>query len=171
MSNDLNTVTSQGLLHKASKLRVVDTPEGELALHQADGQWLQPVHVVLAFPLSCPQQGLAIVDEYSKEQLWLDTLGELDADSQAVVQAYLQRRDYRPRITRIVGVNSFATPSVWQVETDHGPCKFELPGEESIRRLSGQRLVLNHANGMQFLIEDLSALDKRSRQLLARFMA
>jgi hypothetical protein len=32
-------------------------------------------------------------------------------------------------------------------------------------------LVLNHANGMQFLIEDLSALDKRSRQLLARFMA
>ena len=167
MSNNLNPDATQAL----AKPRVVETIQGELALQQADGQWVQPVHVVLAFPLSCPQQGLAIVDEYSKEQLCLDTLGELDAASHAVLEAYLQRRDYRPRITRIVRVNSFATPSIWQVDTDHGPCKFELPGEESIRRLGGQRLVLNHANGMQFLIEDLSALDKRSRQLLARFMA
>jgi hypothetical protein len=32
-------------------------------------------------------------------------------------------------------------------------------------------LVLTHANGMQFIIEDMFALDARSRQILARFMA
>jgi hypothetical protein len=46
-----------------------------------------------------------------------------------------------------------------------------LPSDESIRRLGGQRLVLTHANGMQFIVENLFALDKRSRQILARFMA
>jgi hypothetical protein len=126
---------------------------------------------VLAFPFSAPGESISIVDEYSKELAWLDRLDQLDADSQAVVKDYLAVREFRPTVRRITSVSTYSTPSIWTLETDKGPCKFELPTDESIRRLGGSRLVLTHANGMQFIIEDMFALDTRSRQILARFMA
>jgi hypothetical protein len=126
---------------------------------------------VLAFPFSAPDESISIVDEYSKELAWLDRLDQLDADSQAVVKNYLAVREFRPTVLQITSVSTYSTPSIWTLETDKGPCKFELPTDESIRRLGGSRLVLTHANGMQFIIEDMFALDARSRQILARFMA
>ncbi|HEX4878873.1 MAG TPA: DUF1854 domain-containing protein [Limnobacter sp.] len=151
--------------------QVRETEQGRLALYQADALVADPVTVVLAFPFTAPREGISIVDEYSKELVWLDTLSELDDSSQAVVQAYLARREYRPRILRITSVSTYNTPSMWTIETDQGSCRFELPSDESIRRLEGTRLVLTHANGMQFIIDDFMSMDRRSRQILARFMA
>ncbi|WP_370262518.1 DUF1854 domain-containing protein [Limnobacter sp.] len=148
-----------------------ETETGQLALYKSGELVAQPVSAVLAFPFTAPQEGISIVDEYSKELLWLDSLEPLCAESQAVLKAYLRRREYRPTIERITSVSTYNTPSMWTVETDQGPCRFELPSDESIRRLEGTRLVLTHANGMQFLIPDFMAMDRRSRQILARFMA
>lgn len=151
--------------------RIVETDNGQLALYQGSELVAQPVTPVLAFPFSSPTESISIVDEYSKEMLWLDHLGQLEESSRKVIQKYLNRREFRPQIQRIVSVNTYATPSVWNIQTDLGPYKFELPSEESIRRLGGQRLVLSHANGMQFMIDNMRELDAKSRQILARFMA
>jgi len=151
--------------------RLLESTQGKLALYQGDTLVADQVMPVLAFPFSAPDESISIVDEYSKELAWLDRLDQLDADSQAVVKDYLAVREFRPTVFRITSVSTYSTPSIWTLETDKGPCKFELPSDESIRRLGGSRLVLTHANGMQFIIEDLFALDSRSRQILARFMA
>ncbi|MCQ8895877.1 DUF1854 domain-containing protein [Limnobacter humi] len=151
--------------------RVVESDDGMLALLDGEQVVAKPIHPVLAFPFSNPRNDISLVDEYSKELLWLDSLDDLDAQSRCVVEAHLARREYRPVIHKITSVNTYSTPSVWNLDTDRGPCKFELPSEESIRRLGGQRLVLTHANGMQFIIENMAELDARSRQILARFMA
>ena len=42
--------------------------------------------------------------------------------------------------------------------------------EEDIRRLTGTVLLINDANGVQYMIRDLAAMDKHSRKLLDRFL-
>lgn len=155
----------------AANARIRESEDGQLALYDGAELVAKPVSAILAFPFSSPDEGISIVDEYTKELLWLDKLSQLEPQSQQVVAAFLVRREYRPVIQKITSVNTYATPSVWSVVTDRGNTKFELPTEESIRRLGGQRLVLTHANGMQYLIENMATLDARSRQILARFMA
>lgn len=154
-----------------SDLRVLEEPLGVLSLYKDGVLLARPVMPVLAFPFSAPTESISIVDEHSKELAWFNRLDELEPDSRAVVEQFLALREYRPVIQRITSVSTYSTPSVWSLETDQGPCRFELPSDESIRRLDGGRLVLTHANGMQFMIEDLFKLDTRSRQILARFMA
>ncbi|MCR2746850.1 cyanophycin metabolism-associated DUF1854 family protein [Limnobacter parvus] len=151
--------------------RLRESTQGKLALFQCETLVADQVMPVLAFPFSAPEESISIVDEYSKEMAWIDRMDQLDADSQAAVKAYLALREFRPKVLRITSVSTYSTPSIWMLETDRGPCKFELPSDESIRRLAGNSLVLTHANGMQFIIDDLFALDARSRQILARFMA
>ena len=75
-----------------------------------------------------------------------------------------------PEIERLEKVSSFATPSTWQVRTDRGEARFVLKGEEDIRRLPGGILLIADANGIQYLIRDLFALDRHSRKLLDRFL-
>jgi hypothetical protein len=151
--------------------RLLESTQGKLALYKGDVLVADQVMPVLAFPFSAPTESISIVDEYSKEMAWIENLDDLDTESQNAVNAYLAVREFRPTVLRITSVSTYSTPSVWTLETDRGACKFELPSDESIRRLGGNRLVLTHANGMQFIIEDLFALDARSRQILARFMA
>ena len=63
----------------------------------------------------------------------------------------------------------FATPSIWDIETDRGPTRIRLKGEEDIRRIAGNTLLIADSNGMQFLIKDATQLDKVSKKLLDRF--
>lgn len=151
--------------------RLLESTQGKLALYKGDVLVADQVMPVLAFPFSAPTESISIVDEYSKEMAWIENLDDLDTESQNAVNGYLAVREFRPTVLRITSVSTYSTPSVWTLETDRGACKFELPSDESIRRLGGNRLVLTHANGMQFIIENLFALDARSRQILARFMA
>ena len=82
----------------------------------------------------------------------------------------LEQREFMPVLQRLIGVSSFGTPSTWDVQTDRGAARFVLKGEEDIRRLSQIRLLIADANGIQFLVRDLSTLDKQSRKLLDRFL-
>ena len=154
-----------------NELQLRKSANGRLALYKNNSLVAEHVTPVLAFPFSAPQEAISIVDEYSREMAWVDKLDDLDADSRQLVDEYLSVREFRPIVLRITSVSTYSTPSIWTLETDKGPCKFELPSDESIRRLDGNRLVLTHANGMQFIVEDFFQLDKRSRQILARFMA
>jgi Domain of unknown function (DUF1854) len=151
--------------------RLRESAQGKLALYKGHNLVAERVTPVLAFPFSAPTESISIVDEFGKEMAWVDRLEDLDADSQNTVNKYLAVREFRPIVLQITSVSTYSTPSIWMLETDKGPCKFELPSDESIRRLGGNSLVLTHANGMQFIVENLFALNSRSRQILARFMA
>lgn len=151
--------------------RLRQSSQGKLALYKGEQLVADHVIPVLAFPFSAPDESISIVDEYSKELAWFDDLNGLDSASRHAIAEYLAIREFRPVVHQITSVSTYSTPSVWTLETDRGPCKFELPTDESIRRLGGTRLVLTHANGMQFIVEDMLKLDARSRQILARFMA
>ena len=86
-----------------------------------------------------------------------------------LIEEELAEREFMPVIEKITKVSTFATPSIWDIETDRGPTRIRLKGEEDIRRIAGNTLLIADSNGLQFLIKDSTELDKVSKKLLDRF--
>lgn len=143
---------------------------GRLEFTAADGETHDGVVPVRSFPITAPDQGIALVDPYGHELAWIDRLADLPDDLRALLEGELARREFMPVIRRIVSVASFATPSTWQVETDRGLASFVLKGEEDIRRLTPPALLIADSHGIHFLIRDRRALDQHSRSILDRFL-
>jgi len=145
-------------------------PFGKLVVTWADGTQHIGAVVARAFPIATPDQCISILSAEGKELAWVENLNDLADNERDVVAQALQGREFMPEILRLDGVNSFSTPSVWRVQTSRGPTQLVLKGEEDIRRLSTNRLIVADAHGVQFLIRDLPSLDRHTRKLLDRFL-
>ena len=143
---------------------------GRLIFTSADGESHEGVVPVRAFPIASPDQGIALVDPHGHELAWIDRLADLPDGLRAIVDAELASREFMPVISRIADVSSYATPSTWQVETNHGATELVLKGEEDIRRLALPGLLITDSHGIHFLIRDRYALDAHSRKILDRFL-
>ncbi|VVD65399.1 hypothetical protein PPN31114_00321 [Pandoraea pneumonica] len=143
---------------------------GRLVLTDSAGISHEGVVPVRAFPIAAPDDGLALVSTEGRELAWLDSLDVLPVNMQTLVREELAAREFMPEVQRIKGVSTFATPSTWTVQTNRGEASFVLRGEEDIRRLGGQTLLITDSHGIHFLIRDSSSLDKPSRKILDRFL-
>lgn len=143
---------------------------GRLVLTDAAGVSHEGVVPVRAFPIAAPQDGLALVSQEGRELVWLDSLDGLPAAMRALLQDELAAREFMPEVLRIKSVSTYATPSTWTVETNRGEAAFVLRGEEDIRRLGGQTLLITDNHSIHFLIRDTGTLDKPSRKILDRFL-
>ena len=143
---------------------------GRLMLIDSEGTAHAGVTTVRAFPISSPEDGIAIVDPYGHELAWIDRVDDLPAELRALVEGELASREFMPIISRIVDVSGHATPNTWKVVTNHGDTQFVLKGEEDIRRLGIQGLLIADSHGIHFLIRDRYALDAHSRKILDRFL-
>ncbi len=143
---------------------------GWLVLTTADGTRHQGVVPVRAFPIAAPNEGLSLVDGDGREVAWVDALDKLPSPLRTLITEDLLSREFTPVIRRIVSVSTFSTPSIWQVDTDRGTTRFVLKGEEDIRRLSEGSLWITDSHGIQFIVRNRRALDRRSRRLLERFL-
>lgn len=143
---------------------------GRLLLTGADGETHEGIVPVRAFPIASPDQGIALVDPHGHELAWIDRLSDLPDEWRSLVEGELAMREFMPVISRIVSVSSFATPSTWRVQTNHGDTHLVLKGEEDIRRLASPALLIADSNGIYYLIPDRQALDLNSRRILDRFL-
>ena len=143
---------------------------GRWTLVLADGKRHTPVTAIRAYPVTDPEGGVALMDAEGHELLWIDALAQLAPAVRSQVVQALTEREFLPVIEKLEGVSSFATPSTWSVVTNRGTTQFLLKGEEDIRRLTGTVLLINDADGVQYMIRDLAAMDKHSRKLLDRFL-
>ena len=145
-------------------------PMGRWVWRDAEGTVHSPVSVVRAYPVTAPEQGVAVVTAEGHELAWFDRLELVPEGLQQSLRQALAEREFLPEILRLVSVSSMVTPSTWTVETDRGLTRLLLKGGEDIRRLTGKVLLVNDAEGVQYLIRDLSAMDRTSRKLLDRFL-
>jgi len=143
---------------------------GRLVFTGPDGEAHEGVVPVRAFPIAAPDWGIALVDPHGHELAWIERLSDLPDALRTLVEDELASREFMPEIKRIVSVASFATPSTWRVETNHGETEFVLKGEEDIRRLASPALLIADSHGIHFLIRDRYALDQNSRKILDRFL-
>lgn len=144
--------------------------QGGWSWTDASGRLHEKVTVVRAYPVTAPETGVGVMDSEGHELFWFERLADVTPVLRQALEAALGEREFLPEIRQLKAVSSFATPSVWSVVTDRGETRFMLKGEEDIRRLTGSILLLNDADGVQYLIRDVTQLDRASRKLLDRFM-
>jgi len=145
-------------------------PSGRWYYVSEDGQQHDHVMAVRSFPVSAPEEGIALVDVDGKELLWIPHLNLLADPARTQIVKAINQREFMPQIVKLYGVSGFLTPSTWDIETDRGRTSLLLKGEEDIRRLSASVLLVTDAHGVQFLIRDLARMDRYSRKLLDRFL-
>jgi len=143
---------------------------GRLVFTDDYGNVCEGVVLVRAFPISAPDGGFSLVDPYGHELAWIENLAEVPEQWRDLLASELATREFMPVISRILSVSSYATPSQWSVQTDHGDTQLILKGEEDIRRLKQPALLITDGHGIHYLIRDRYALDATSRKILDRFL-
>ncbi len=143
---------------------------GRLVLTSENGERHEGVTPVRAFPIAAPDEGISLISAEGHEVAWADRVADLPPAARTLIEDELASREFVPEIDRIIAVSSFACPSTWQVGTSRGACELVLKGEEDIRRLSRTQLLIADSHGIQFLVRDLTQLDRHSRKLLDRFL-
>lgn len=166
----MNTQANLQTGASAHNFRLRHNALGRLVFIDADGVEHEGAIPVRAFPIGAPDEGIAVVSADGHELVWIDQWSDIAPELKAALQAELATREFMPEISRIVGVSSFATPTIWEVETNRGTTSFTLKGEEDIRRLPQSALLISDSHGIQFLIRDSKVLDKHSRKILDRFL-
>ncbi len=141
-----------------------------LVLTLPDGSVHEDVVPVRAFPLSAPDEGIALVDRRGHELWWIERLDALPPAMRMLVEEELDARGCLPEILAIRAVSSYATPSRWQVETDRGTTELTLKSEDDIRRLAPNGLLIADNHGLNFRIRDRNELDRTSQRFLSRFL-
>ena len=154
----------------ASNFQLIRNPFGRLVFTGADGEAHEGVVPVRAFPIGAPEEGIALVNTEGHELLWIDRMEDLPENAVTLVQEEFASREFVPEIKRIRSVSSFACPSTWEIDTDRGDARLVLKGEEDIRRLDREKLLIADTHGIQFLVRDIQALDRTSRKILDRFL-
>jgi hypothetical protein len=145
-------------------------PFGRLVVTLADGSAHTGAVPVRAFPIGAPDEGIALMSADGHELAWIERLQALAPAPRALVEEDLASREFVPEIRAIRAVSSFTTPSTWTVDTDRGSTELVLKGEEDIRRLARNTLLIADRQGIQYLVRDIGALDRASRRLLDRFL-
>ena len=143
---------------------------GRWVLTTADGTAHTGVMAVRAFPIQSPEHGVSIMDAQGHELAWVDDLVALPEPNQSLLRQALQGREFMPEIVSIRSVSGFITPCTWFITTDRGDTELLLKGDEDIRRVAGNTLLITDSHGIHFLIRDLTKLSRDSRKLLDRFM-
>jgi hypothetical protein len=159
----------------SASVTVLDPAEVQVRLNEQGqlelllgGEVYSGVTLVPAFPISRPNRFIYFNDSEGKEIGLLMEPRRLDRESRELV---LQRADeayFMPRIVRIGRIDEKPGLGIahWEVETDRGWNSFEMVSRsESVWYVGRNRLVIRDADGNRYLIEDLNALDKRSRRL------
>ena len=145
-------------------------PRGRLQLRLADGTLHEGVVPVRAFPLSAPDECIALVSTAGHELVNIARLSSLAEPARSVIAASLAAREFVPKIEAIEACSAFATPNTWRVRTDRGLTEFVLKAEEDIRRLGAGRLMITDSHGLQLEVVNQAKLDAHSRRILLRFL-
>ena len=143
---------------------------GRLVLIDATGERHEGVVPVRAFPISAPEDGIALVASHGHYLAWIDRIEALPAGLAEIVADELAIREFMPVISRIISVSSVATPSTWRVATNRGETDLVLKGELFFLLFTPPDLLIADTHGIHYLIRDRGALYAQSRKFLDRFL-
>lgn len=136
---------------------------GHLQCTDADGQVYRDVNVIPLFPITASKQWISLVSSDGVEIACIEHLEEISSANRALIDEELAFREFVPIIERVISVSGNSEPCEWVVRTNHGVTSFVLKAEEDVRRVSAQSVNILDANGIRFRVDDLNALDSRSR--------
>jgi hypothetical protein len=144
--------------------------QGLLVLIDPQGQRHTAVEPVRAFPVSDPDRFVSICDDSGREMHAVSDLRALAPAARAVLEAELARQEFVPIMRRVLQISIESTPVEWEVETDRGHVRFMVNSGDDVRPLGENRALVIDADGIRYMIEDSTQLDRASRRLLEHYL-
>jgi hypothetical protein len=155
---------------KVPALHLACDPFGRLIATLPDGRKLAGLLPARCFPLTAPLENISLCDERGREVFCVERLDALDDASRTLLLQELGRQEFIPTVHRVLSISPTSPRSVWEVETDRGPARFTIPGEDAIRRVEPSGAMLTDDHGVRYLMPDIEAMDAKSRKLLRRYL-
>ena len=154
------------------KIRLCRESDSSLSLTVIDDRTYLNVQILRAAPLSDPAHYISILDANAQEIAMINHPSELDDETRRVLYEELDRTYMTVAIWRINSARIESGVVHLNVETDRGWREFVLKDmHESVRRLGGNRLLLQDVDRNRFDIPDVGALDRRSAKLIEQIMS
>ncbi|MCC6445482.1 MAG: DUF1854 domain-containing protein [Armatimonadetes bacterium] len=136
-------------------------------LQAQSGEEWQEASVVRLFPLTEPEDWLAVVGKDNKEIGVIERLSDWPPESAAMVREALRRRYRVPQIRRVLSCRERFDLAEWAVETDRGAATFLTRHlRDHIQEPYPGRYTLTDVEGNRYDIPSLPSLDPESRRLL-----
>ena len=148
------------------------TGNGFLSL-EVEGEVYSRVQVVRMFPFMHKDELLSIrtCDERSKEIGIVEKLSDMDPEVVKMLEEQLTLHYFTPVITKIHKIKDEFGYAYWDVETDHGPCKFTIQmGGNAVVHLSDVRILIMDIDENRFEIPDIMELSNSERKKLDLFL-
>ncbi len=129
------------------------------------------VKIRQAFPLSHESRFITFFDQDDEYLGIVSDPSSCDEDTGRIIRDEIEWRYFRPRISRIVEMESRGGTSLFSVETDRGAVKIPMRDlREGMMELSPGRILITDENGNRYEIPDLDQMDRRSRRLIRRLI-
>lgn len=146
--------------------------EGSLFLDvKIEGEWVENVRLVRAFPLSHTSSFISIRDEENQEFGIIEELSKLASTSRSLAEEELDRRYFTPAITKIKALKNDASMWWFDVETTRGPSDFYVRNwRDNAHELTPGRWQITSVDGGRYEILNLDELDERSQILIEQLL-
>ena len=139
---------------------------GKLTLRRSGQDDVHDVRLRRSFPWSKPQHHISIRSSEGKELVHIDDLSRVESSQRALIERWLARHSFIPRITSVDSVDVRFGHQLWRVKTDHGPVEFRVQEREDIRFLNDGRFSIKDADGNVYELTSLEKLDPPSRRAI-----
>lgn len=141
-------------------------PDGE-----CEWQDVGRVYFHRAFPFDMPDKFISVMDKESNEYGMIKDLDVFDEETKTLINEALDRKYYMPVIQKILELKEQFGYSYWTVLIDKEKREFSVRDTfKSILRISDTKLLILDSDGNRFLIEDLSALDRKSMRKIEVYL-
>lgn len=146
------------------------TIENGLCFIETDGK-KQRAFLHLAFPYDMSDGYISVLDSDENEIGMILNLSDLDNDSRAAAETELSRRYLTPKIKTLINMKEKGGFAFWEVDTDLGRKEFTVRDNfRNIFRVGELGAIIYDIDGNRFMIDDVTALDRRSRKKIELYL-
>ena len=162
------TLVGRPKLEPATELRLAYRSDGQLWATR--GQEECVVRVRRAFPWSEPARFISLRDAGDREFALVPEPAALDPISRRALDAALAAAGFVFAVTAVREIEEEVEIRTWRVVTRQGARTFQTRLDDWPRPLPGGGLLIRDVAGDLYRLDDLAALDQRSRELLWAFV-
>jgi len=129
------------------------------------------VRVSRAMPFTSPDKYIGLRDMADADIGLLKDLKGLDAESQKVVEAELERRYFTPKVKKVVTVKEEHGTVTFEVLTDRGERRFVVRNlRDSAYSLGATRVMVNDSEGNRYEFPDITSYGTKAYEVLAKVL-
>lgn len=122
------------------------------------------------FPWSEPHRYLSLRDDDDEEVALVEDPAALPTESRQALEQALAEAGFVLEVTRVLSIEEEVEIRQWKVETRHGPRSFQTHLDDWPRALREGALLIRDVAGDLYLLGDVKAMDRHSRNLLWAFV-